>query len=80
MKGALGVGLSTSSIPCSDASFQPMKLVEMTNKDAFVIGTVPLQGSLDWFELQGGKNPQNAFSHRSFSDKEPLIIRLFCGK
>jgi len=30
--------------------------------------------------LQGGEDPQDAFSCRSFFAKEPLIIGLFCGK
>jgi len=30
--------------------------------------------------LQGGEDPQDALSCRAFSAKEPLIIRLFCGK
>jgi len=29
---------------------------------------------------QGGEDPQDALSCRSFSAKEPLIIGLFCGK
>ena len=29
---------------------------------------------------QGGKDPQNALSCKSFSAKEPLITGLFCGK
>jgi len=30
--------------------------------------------------LQGGEDPQDALSRRSFSAKEPLIIGLFCGQ
>ena len=30
--------------------------------------------------LQGGEDPQDALSCRSFFAKEPLIIGLFCGK
>ena len=30
--------------------------------------------------VQGGKEAQNALSCRSLSAKEPLILRLFCGK
>jgi len=30
--------------------------------------------------VQGGEDPQDALSNRSFSAKEPLIIGLFGGK
>jgi len=32
------------------------------------------------YKIQGGEDPQDALSCRSFSAKEPLIIGLFCGK
>jgi len=38
------------------------------------------QGSLDSFEVQGGEDTSDALNYKSFSTKEPLIIRLFCGK
>jgi len=31
-------------------------------------------------EVKGGEGAQDAWSCRSLAGKEPLIIRLFCGK
>ena len=30
--------------------------------------------------VQGGEDPYDALRYRSFFAKEPLILRLFCGK
>ena len=33
-----------------------------------------------YISVQGGEDPEDASSCRSFSAKTPLIIGLFCGK
>jgi len=43
--------------------------------------TTPHCGNLrSQFMVQGCQDPEDAINRRSFSAKEPLIVRLFCGK
>ena len=73
----------------------PVKAIQFhskfSSKDFCDIGKVALL-NFDWqnvpkhqtyshfIYLQGGEDPQDAFSCRSFFAQEPLIIGLFCGK